>query len=79
MCRPSNRGNYTFGGNLKIAVDHKVPDKTLIRGRLLTLFEREPVQGREKRRQKNGHLRVPVAFYQWRSPVPREMSHQARP
>jgi len=30
----SNRGNYTFGGNPKIAVDHKVPDKALITGRL---------------------------------------------
>ncbi len=33
-------------GNLKIAVDHKVPDKTLIRERLLTLFERGPAQER---------------------------------
>lgn len=79
MRRPSNRGNYTFGGNLKIAVDHKVPDKTLIIGWLFTLCEMGPAQEREKRQQKNGHPRVPVAFYQWRSPVPREMSHQARP
>ena len=78
MCRPSNRWNYTFGGNLKIAVDHKVPDKTLIRERLLTLFERGQ-RRRGKSGDKNGHPRVPVAFYQWRSPVPREMSHQARP
>ncbi|CAJ1779326.1 hypothetical protein FICEBENF_00801 [Aeromonas hydrophila] len=79
MRRPSNRGNYTFGGNLKIAVDHKVSDKTLIRGWLLTLLEIGPAQEREKRRQKNGHPMVPVALHQWRSPVPREMSHQARP
>lgn len=79
MCRPSNRGNYTFGGNLKIAVDHKVPDKTLIRGWLLALFERGSEQERKQRQQKNGPPRVPVALHQWRSPVPREMSHQARP
>ncbi len=46
MRRPSNRGNYTFGGNLKIAVDHKVPDKALIKGWLLALFEMGPDQER---------------------------------
>ncbi len=36
-------------GNLKIAVDHKVPDKTLIRGWLLALYEMG-----QRRRGKSG-------------------------
>lgn len=60
MRRPSNRGNYTFGGNLKIAVDHKVPDKALIKGWLLALFEMGQIRRGKRGNKETGTERCPL-------------------